>query len=267
MTTVSTWFGADTFLHGGRRKTDRPIENNTRVVRLSDERIAIRLHDTDVVIFDKDGSVELNSGGWLTVTTKARMNEFLGERGNVWSERGKWYVGHWNGNKTRFFDGIRIAADGTILNPPDPALERRKAEAEAKMRKRVDNYVNGYMKALAEGMPKPGAGDCWDCSMIVSSGPDKGKPLGDLKDGDHLMSHLTERYYVPTLLWNAMQARGYRDVSAVMGAYLDIEAWEQGTMRVRREWHSDKADRSTMSVFRTVLGKYLRKRLIPTVAA
>ena len=253
---VSSWFGADTFLHGGRNKSNRPIENNTRVVRLSDDRIAIRLHDTDVVVFDKDGSVTLDSGGWLTVTTKARMNEYLGDRGHVYSNRGKWFVtkSGWEGG-VRYFDGIRIAADGTILNPPDPALEQRKAEAETKMRKRINAFVDAYMKELAEGMPVPGGGDCWGCSL-----------MGD-RDNDHLLSHLTERYYVPTMLWNAMKARNYGDLNVVMGMYLDYEAFQTGTMRVRRAWNSDQPDKHYLSEFRRALGKYLRKRLIPTVAS
>lgn len=273
--TISNWFGAQTFVLGGRSKVSRPIENNTRVVTRGED-FAVQLHDTDVVTFHQDGSVTLDSGGWLTVTTKARMNEYLGDRGRVYSDRGKWFfypsTRGWGSlnteDKVRYFDGIRIASDGTILNPPDPKLEERKAEAEVKMRKRIDAYVNGYMKALANGMPVPSGGDCWDCSFIVSDGPDKGKPLGDVKSdrNDHLISHLTERYYVPTLLWNAMKERGYRDVALTMGMFLDITAWEAGTMRVRREWGSDKPDTSVTKIFRTTLGKYLRKRLIPTVA-
>ena len=258
---VSTWFGADTFLHGGRNKTSRPIANNTRVVRLDEDRIGIRLHDTDVVVFNRDGSATLDSGGWLTVTTKDRMNGFLGDRARVYSKRGKWFVFtkdggtfDWNGG-VRYFDGITIAADGTILNPPDPALEQRKAEAEAKMRKRVDTFVNEYMHELDAGMPKPGNGDCWMCLGLM---PTEGT--------EHLLSHITERYYVPSMLWNAMKERGYRDVATTMGIFLDIEAWESGTMRVRREWRSDKPDKGTLADFKRALGKYLRKRLIPTVA-
>lgn len=254
---VSTWFGADTFLHGGRNKTSRPIANNTRVVRLNDDRIGIRLHDTDVVVYDKDGSVTLDSGGWLTVTTKDRINGFIGDRARVYSDRGKWFIYHHGAKGERFFDGIRIAADGTVLNPPDPALEQRKAEAEAKMRKRVDRFVDAYIKQLAEGMPKPSNGDCWACLGMIGA-----------DDNDHLLGHLTERYYVPSMLWNAMKERGYRDVATTMGIFLDYKAWEeQDIMRVRREWNSNEPDKSTLADFRRALGKYLRKRLIPTVAS
>ena len=253
---VSNWWAADTFLHGGRSKVNRPIENNTRVVRLNDDRIGIRLHDTDVVVFDKDGSVTLDSGGWLTVTTKDRMNRYLGDRGRIGSDRGVWFIydRSWE-KRIRYFDGIRIAADGTILNPPDPALEARKRDAEVKMRKLIDRFVDGYMKQLADGMPVPSGGDCWGCSL-----------MGD-RDDDHLLGHMTEPYYVPTMIWNAMKARGYRDVQLTMGLFLDVKAFEAGTQRVRREWNSDQPDKSTLTDFRRALGKYLRKRLIPTVAS
>ena len=259
MTMVHDWFSADTFVRDGRNKTDRPIENNTRVVRRDDD-YAIKLHDTDVVTFHRDGSVTLDSGGWLTVTTKDRMNGFLGDRGYVYSKRGKWFVssrGDWDGG-VRYFDGIRIGADGTILNPPDPKLELRKAEAEKKMRLRVNHFVDGYIKALADGMPVPSGGDCWGCSMFERGG---------IGDNSHLLDHLTESYYVPTMIWNAMKERGYRDVQVTMSLFLDVKAFETGTQRVRREWQSDEPDKRQLSEFRRILGKYLRKRLIPTVAS
>ena len=40
-----------------------------------------------------------------------------------------------------------------------------------------------------------------------------------------------------------------------------------GTQRVRRAWGSAEPDKTQLSEFRRVLGKYLRKRLIPTVAS
>lgn len=262
---VSNWFAAETFVKGGRSKVARPIENNTRVVSRGED-FAVQLHDTDVVTFHKDGSVTLDSGGWLTVTTKDRMNRYLGDRGRIGSDRGVWFVYNRSWEKrTRYFDGIRIALDGTILNPPDPKIEARKREAEVKMRKRIERYLDGYMKKLAEGMPVPSGGDCWDCAFVT----DDGRSMGDLHDDQihgHLFSHMTERYYVPALIWNAMKERGYRDVSTTMAIFLDYEAYGQGTMRVRRAWNSTEPDKGTLADFRRALGKYLRKRLIPTVA-
>lgn len=256
MTMVSHYASAQSHLAGGRNKDSRPVENNTRVERRGDD-IAIRLHNTDVATIHPDDSITLDSGGWLTVTTKDRMNRALGNRSvRIGSDRGRWYVYRgWDVKVCRYFDGIRIAADGTILNPPDPTLEERKREAEAKMRKRIDKFVGGYITQLADGMPMPSGGDCWGCSMF-----------GD-RDSYHLEQHLRENYFVPTMLWNAMKARGYRDVNTTMAIFLDIEAADRGVMRARRAYRSEEADKSTLKDFRMALGKYLRKRLMPTVAA
>ena len=90
---VSNWFGAETFVKGGRSKVSRPIENNTRIEQRGED-YAVRLHETDVVTFHMDGSVTLDSGGWLTVTTKARMNEFIGDRARIASDhpRKRWPI-------------------------------------------------------------------------------------------------------------------------------------------------------------------------------
>lgn len=57
------------------RKSDRPIggSRNTRIIRRSASAVAIRLHHTDVVTFNADGSALLDNGGWSTMTTHARM--------------------------------------------------------------------------------------------------------------------------------------------------------------------------------------------------
>jgi hypothetical protein len=51
----------------------------------------VRLHDTNVVTFHDDGRIELDSGGWDTVTTKSRMNACLLQYG-VFANNGTWYV-------------------------------------------------------------------------------------------------------------------------------------------------------------------------------
>ena len=147
-------------------KEDRPLENNTRLVRRGTN-IAVRLWATDVVTYHPDGSVTLDSGGWLTVTTKARINAYLPFSGkpfgiNVWSDRGRWFVnrydpdaGEWvrfaghpgwdyrTGLHTRigwYFDGIHIAADGTITNPVSDKAAKTLPRAE----RRTRNWSGAY---------------------------------------------------------------------------------------------------------------------------
>jgi len=264
-----TYQGAIDFLSGGRDKSSRPIANNTRLERRGDY-VAIRLHATDVATIYPDDSITLHDGGWLTVTTKDRMNRALGMRPvHIGSDRGRWFIYNRTWEKVcRYFDGIRISWSGEILNPRTESLEERLVLAEEKMRKSIDRYIEGYFAAMEEGkMPLPSGGDCWDCSMIVSDGPDKGKPLGDVKEGDHLLSHIKERYYVPSLLWNAVRARGYRDLNIAMSMKLDHAAWDnEGLMKVRRAWQSDKADTHTIKDLRRDFRKYLSKHLLKTRA-
>jgi hypothetical protein len=70
----------------------RPIANNTRVHFVDDDTIGIKLHATDVVLFHRDGKIELNSGGWTTVTTKDRIASFSPAARTLEQEDGIWYV-------------------------------------------------------------------------------------------------------------------------------------------------------------------------------
>lgn len=67
------------------------LKNNTVLVRLDADRFGVTLHSTVVVEVRRDGSYKLDSGGWLTVTTKARMNEFSPAR--VYQKKHAWFVG------------------------------------------------------------------------------------------------------------------------------------------------------------------------------
>jgi hypothetical protein len=71
-------------------RNGRKIGNNTYLERLGDDAIGVRLHSTYVITLYADGSVELDSGGWETVTTKERMNRYSGAR--IFAEKHVWYV-------------------------------------------------------------------------------------------------------------------------------------------------------------------------------
>jgi len=74
--------------HGGSMDK-RKIGNNTWLVRMGGGNIAVRLHNTDILTYWPDNRVVLNAASWLTVTTKDRMNAFLGW-GTISSNRGEW---------------------------------------------------------------------------------------------------------------------------------------------------------------------------------
>ena len=61
------WFARARDPHAGR-----PLENNTRLHREGDKYI-IRFHRTHVVTYLPNGNVILRTGGWNTITTRARI--------------------------------------------------------------------------------------------------------------------------------------------------------------------------------------------------
>lgn len=86
----------------------KKIGNNTYLHKV-DGGIGVRLHSTDVVVIHEDGTYTLDSGGWQTVTTKARINEFSPAR--LWQHKYVWYVGP----SVEFYDGVRVDSQGKLV--------------------------------------------------------------------------------------------------------------------------------------------------------
>lgn len=55
----------------------------------TEDYIAVRLHNTQIVKFYADNPTTLHTGGWRTVTTKDRINEFI--KGSVYQRDYTWY--------------------------------------------------------------------------------------------------------------------------------------------------------------------------------
>lgn len=67
----------------------------TSIERKQGGLVSVRYHSTEVVRVAADGTVTLNTGGWRTATTKARMNQAANEFGlgyMVYQEKGDWFV-------------------------------------------------------------------------------------------------------------------------------------------------------------------------------
>ena len=63
-------------------------------IRVEGKTTFVRYHATDVVAFDED-TVTLNSGGWSTRTTMARMNQTANQYGlpfQVFQRKYRWFV-------------------------------------------------------------------------------------------------------------------------------------------------------------------------------
>ena len=80
----------------------------------------VRFHSTVVVRFDADGTATLNSGGWRTHTTKARLNWCgfrVGQRAFTWSLQLA------DATLVPFVDGMRVFASVTGGWLPAPSLK------------------------------------------------------------------------------------------------------------------------------------------------
>lgn len=170
----------------------KKLDQNTYLRREGD-RFFIRLHNTDIIELWYDRTY-LYSGGWQTVTTKARLNEYGPAGVRIWQERGVWYV-RYSGNgdpkqRVLFHEGIEIKADGTIRSTGT------ETEAEVKGEQaKITAYAKAFTdKLLAGEIDKPGPGDCLFCQFVDVK---TGKPIDN---ADHLRSHIEESYFVPSLL-------------------------------------------------------------------
>ncbi len=92
----------------GKRQS-RKVGNNTYLEKLNDGDIGVRLHNTYIVRYTHDGKIILNSGGWRTVTTKARINKFIPSNCYVSQEKFYWYFHNRHSNaRFGFYDGLEI---------------------------------------------------------------------------------------------------------------------------------------------------------------
>lgn len=200
--TVRSYQDADNYL-GARQ--ERPIGHNTRIVRVGTG-ISIRYHGSPVVRFtpdsvDRPGEIILDSCGWKTFTTKERMNAFAPRGFRISQERGIWHLWNYDTQVDYIFkDGIRISTQGVVSCAGDPSENER----VKKLTRQIRQYAQQYARELCAGhVPAPSSGDCWDCLMQDEDGTSLGKRRGS----DHLMLHIQEKYYVPSLLLRALQLK------------------------------------------------------------
>lgn len=234
------------YLQSGKDKFNRPSpESNPKTTRIVADPgynwVGVKLHNTVVVKHYKDGRIQLNSDGWQTVTTRERMNTFLPFF--KWNDELKKHVGigirvftdkrimycmvhseygsRWdnpNSKKYLYEDGMIINPDGTVtnqdgnpINPDDKRKEKSKRSELNRIKKFSKEFIS---KFINQEIGNPGAGDCWYCqSHIPGSGippidtltPEGIKPGFD--ETDHIRSHIKESYFVPSLLYNAIESQ------------------------------------------------------------
>jgi len=265
MTEIRSYQQANEYLG---TKDSRPLRYKTRVERRSPTSIAIQHHNTDIITYhwggyEKEGTVVIDTQGWRTSTTKERLNAHLPGSYGVWQKDSIWRI--WDGGMGKqyiFADGMRILPSGRIEGAGPPVDKLKKLNTE------ILKYSRNYIKALfAGGVAKPGPGDCWYCLMradkITSKeplivhgrtiGPGK-ETLGEATENkDHLLSHLDEQYYVPSLLVRAIEV--FPVSMAAKGALNDF--WGEGMPLEDQKWFYDLAKQQ----LRSSLHRYLRRQL------
>jgi hypothetical protein len=184
--------------HQAKAKIDgresKKLANNTYLLKDSkDDCYNIRLHATIIMKLYKNYT-ELNNGGYYTRTTKERLNEYL-EHGFIRQSKSQWYYLQNRYNENLYFDGIQIDYDGNVLNPVMIDFNKFK-----QLKKLIKDYINNFEKDIQEnGLEYPSGGDCWHCCIFDQNMSNMG----------HIIEHLKESYFVPSLLFNIIKIRGY----------------------------------------------------------
>jgi hypothetical protein len=224
----------------GRCKDKRKLKLNTYLERISDSEYKIKFHDTYIITIRKNGEIILDSGGWKTQTTKERINEFTPY--TIRQDKGVWYLHTEKEGTITFYDGISINKKGKVKGTlvSDKRVKH--------LQKKVLDYSKKFAQRLVEGkIPAPSSGDCWYCSMRTVDG---NKPLGDAVKSDHILQHLKDNYFVPTLLYNAVEDGS---VSMFVKGYIG-ELWRGNEVP---ENYKDIVQRDVEKI----LKKYLRRKI------
>jgi hypothetical protein len=199
MNTRTDYKSLNEYIAKGKTKQSRNIANNT-IARIEDAKIIITLHSTDIAILTKD-TIQLFTGGWCTLTTKDRLNSLIPSPFSIYQEKRVWYL--WNyttSEKWAFQDGITIHLSTNTITGEKSVKDISKQD---KLKKQIDKFVLGYITALYNGkVAAPENGDCFYCHMRTENNENLGEAI---KDTDHLKSHFTEKYYVPSMLYNAIE--------------------------------------------------------------
>jgi hypothetical protein len=111
---LSDFRGAEAFLRG---KTVRKLYHNTWVERDGNDEINVRFHNTVIVAYHRAGGATLRTGGWMTVTTKARLNNLVPSGWSVYQKDWDWFLRFGGCRELDFVEGVRVYPDGGSVTP------------------------------------------------------------------------------------------------------------------------------------------------------
>ncbi len=88
------------------------VANNTHLVRIDFNTIAVQHQRTHVVLIRRNGMYTLNSDGWRTHTTKDRINAYSPAR--LFQKAREWYLQTSNG-VVPYRDNMVVNNDGEVV--------------------------------------------------------------------------------------------------------------------------------------------------------
>lgn len=110
---------AAAFLGDAHRRT---VACNIDVERLSATSVGIRLYRTLIIIYHADGTFEADDGGWRTVTTTTRMQQF-GPEGWWYHHRNqKFGAAQLRGSRGGHYESV--AMGGGVRHPIEPQVRK-----------------------------------------------------------------------------------------------------------------------------------------------
>jgi len=191
----------DLFETARNKDAGKPLSGAaTRLHKVGDN-YAVRYHSTDVVTIHPDGTYTLDLGGWNTLTTRKKMTEFSPARVSTKNHVAfVWWKNDDGEFSVPFSDTIAVDRFGRAISEP-PDMDKHKTLSK-QLDKMISQYLKGFVSHILEnGLEAPDSGDCWYCLMF-----DKREDGSVVPTADHILSHMSdeERYYVPSLLVNAM---------------------------------------------------------------
>ncbi len=216
----------------GKRKSCK-IDRNTYVERCDEMykdtgcAIVIRLHKTNVLTFLKNGRIDVNTGGWMTVTTKERINAFLPVGPHISQEGGVWY---WVSGSPDW-KTLAVFTDGdTISKGKLRAQKPVKADIKILL---LRKQVKEYARLCAAAAPYDKKTTCLECLRLpvevaqyeipdvairvdlIPAPPHqdvRDEPVAVLGEFDkntgHMLQHVKQSVVVPELVHRAMKFKG-----------------------------------------------------------
>lgn len=216
MAEPTTWEAANERLQrAGKPVPSRKIANNTYLQRRGEHDIAVKFHDTDIVLFRMPGSVThehgevvLNTGGWLTKTTSERINRYLPGTVSLSSHRGRWYLhgrGNWNHDDwLPYTDGATILVRDENVTEFTHLADCNEVTKQDAHNRRINRLITNYLKWMesnADHFPSllSNREFARPCGMCVRTAA--GILVGDsFEDKQHLIEHLMDNQ-VPWSVW------------------------------------------------------------------